>query len=139
MFFTIPISYTNSRRLKVDTIMQGSASYVILGQHLTMNHALAPALSDESTQISKRVSYGYSNPTVGENVIKKRACANCQLLLNSKEAPKKLCNSQPKSVATTVQEKQTTDASESCEAERPVRPFRIKVRRGVELLFLMQM
>ena len=119
--------------------MQGSATYLILGQHLTMNHALAPAVSDESTQISKRVSHDYSNPTVGEYVIKKRTCANCQLLLNSKEAPKKLCNSQPKSVATTVQEKQTTDASELCEAERPIRPSRIKVRRGVELLCLMQL
>ena len=104
-----------------------------------MNHALAPVLSDESTQISKRVSYGYSNPTINENMIKKRTCANCQLLLNSKETPKKLCNSKPKSAATTVQEKQTTDASESFEAERPVRPSRIKVRRGVELLCLMQM
>ena len=44
------------------------------------------------------------------------------------------------SVATTIQEKQTTDISETCEAERPIRirPLRIKARRGVELLCLMQ-
>ena len=57
----------------------------------------------------KRVLYDYSNPVVEEDVIKKRT-GDYYLLyfgaINSKEAHQKLCNSRPKSVATTVQEKQ---------------------------------
>ena len=76
-----------------------------------------------------------------ENVIKKRICTYCQLYfgpIDSKEAHQKWCNSRPKSVATTFQEKQATHVSKTCEVERLLRSSRTKARRGVELLCLMK-
>ena len=55
----------------------GGASYLSLYRNLTMKDALAPA--SFRRKYPKRVPYGYSNPAVEENVMKKRTCAYCQL------------------------------------------------------------
>lgn len=115
-------------------MMQAGASYLVLCQNMTMKDALAPAsLQPKYPNI---VPCGHLNSTNEENVVKKRSCAYCQLLNNSKEGHQKLYNHRPKFPATTVQQKQTTDVSETCEAERPIRPSKIKVQRGVKLLCL---
>ena len=117
-------------------------SYLILCQKLTMKDALEPAFL--RWNYLKRVPYDYSNPVVEGYVIKNITCSYCQLYfgaVNSKEAHQKFCKTRPKSVPITVQDKQTTDVPETCEAERPIRiwPSRIKARRGVELLCSMEM
>ena len=74
---------------------------------------------------SKKVPYDYSDPAVEENVVQKRTGAYCQfdfVAINSKETHQKFSNSRPEYVVTTVPEKQTTDVSEKCKAERPARP-----------------
>ena len=58
--------------------------------------------------------------------------------INSKEGHQKLYNNRPKSATSTVQEKQTTDVSGTCETERRIRQSIINAQRGVELLCLME-
>ena len=109
------------------------ATYLTLHQYQAMKDQLRPAAT--LRKYPGEVPYDFSNPAVKENVTKKRICKFCGLYfgaINIKEIHQKECrvsNSTP----VTVETQNSTQ-----EEPRRVRPVRVKARRGVELLCLME-
>ena len=136
VFTTTDSSYKNCRRFKVSTKWCRGRK---LFQSLSIfNNEGFISTCNSPTKVPK-VPYDYSNHAVEENVIKKRTLSYLQLYfgaIKSKETHQILCNSWPKYKAIIVQEKQIIDVSETCEAERPIRPTRIKTRWGVDWWYM---
>lgn len=141
----IPVTQTTTG-LKWVRNDEGGAKYLSLTQNLAMREVLKPV----STK-GKVIPYDYSNPAVDRATIDKRTCKHCSLYfgaINVKDSHEKTCSSKPTSRKNTNKAKATTSKDgeiQNLEARedssnistRPIRPCRVKARRGIELLCMM--
>ena len=129
------------------------ATYLTLSQNVTMKDALQPESARK--KYLNEMPYDFSNPAVDSDTMTKRLCTKCKRLfgaINMKDAHQKMCvgpKKHPRDPATqdiaamiqnipynweSCSSKQGIDAA----PVRSIRPARLKARRSLEILCLME-
>ena len=120
----------------------GGAVYLTLAQNLAMKSALITVTTKK--KYKEEVLYDYSNPAVSTETLKKRMCVKCNLMfaaINMKETHQKWCTKKPRrtdDITQVIEESEASTSIEAASSSRPIRPARIKARRGLELLCLIE-
>ena len=136
----IPLSQSVSG-LKWAKSDSSGAIYLSLTQNLAMRDTLK---TESMSKKFKDIPYDYSNPAVSPETLKKRICSTCELMfgaIKGKEEHQKMCtkkkSKQTNQIANSFPVTSAISSSDNTPI-RPIRPSRVKARRGLELLCLIE-